>query len=276
MNRAGIHTGPVGVGCGSWGAIDDVAVASLVDRALALGVTFFDSARSYGDSEEKLGRALGHRGSLATKGGYGVEPIPEWTPQAITAGIRRALQVTRRPRLEVFFLHSCPLHVLRQPGLVEALEQAKADGFIGASGYSGDGASLAWCVDSGRFDAVQASYSLFDQANAPILQRAKEKGMLVVLKRALGGSVWERAPSDEATTAYAQRMATMQLQLSGGWLETAVRFAACASFVDVMLLGTRSPTHLEAAVIAAAKGPLDEGLHRHCVSRFDQQWPAHI
>jgi aryl-alcohol dehydrogenase-like predicted oxidoreductase len=272
--------GRIGLGCGALGDLEPAAAQAMIDGALERGVRLFDTARSYGTSEEKLGRALGTRGLVSTKGGYGVEPVEEWTPQAITAGIARAREIMQRPCIDLFFLHSCPLPVLQRPGLVEALEAAKDKGWIRHLGYSGDGEALSWVIETGRFDAVQASYSVFDQSNAPALRRAKERKMRVLAKRPLAGSVWERSPNDDATRAYATRMHELHLLLPMPWLEAAVRFASWAPFVDVALVGTKRLEHLSAALDASAKGPLDDALVALIEERFQARsggaWPAYV
>lgn len=274
----------LGLGCGALGdpaALDDEAAQGLVHGALELGVTVFDAARSYGLAEARLGRAL--RGSssakVSTKGGYGVEPIPEWTGAAVRAGIERACATLGLARLEVFHLHSCPLEVLRKPELVDALHAARAEGRIARAGYAGDGDALAWAVECGAFDAVEASFSLFDQANAATLRAARARGLWVLAKRPLGGAVWRHPGNDPATRAYRQRFEAMALQADLPWDDFAARFVAHAPEVDVMLLGTRSLAHLRAVKTAIDEGPLPDELVELARSAFaahGAHWPAQI
>jgi len=65
LGGTGIEVSRIGVGCGRFGRddpakLDDDAAAEFVDRAIELGVNFFDTANSYADgqSEEILGDAL--------------------------------------------------------------------------------------------------------------------------------------------------------------------------------------------------------------------------
>ena len=63
----------VGLGCNNFGALDVEASRRVVDRAIAAGITLFDTADVYGNrggSESQLGEILGPRRSdivLATK-----------------------------------------------------------------------------------------------------------------------------------------------------------------------------------------------------------------
>lgn len=269
------------LGCGGLGdpTTDEAQVTALLRGALDRGVTLFDAARSYGLAEERLGRVVAPSplARFSTKGGYGVEPIPEWTGPAVRASIERACERLRVDRLEIFHLHSCPLAVLQRPGLVEALHQARAAGRIARAGYAGDGDALVWAVESGAFDAVEASFSLFDQANGPTLLRARAKGIWVLAKRPLGGAVWSRPAADDATRAYRHRFELMGFEAGAPMDELAARFVAHAPEIDVMVLGTRRLEHLEAVAAAIARGPLPEPTARALREKFaahGAHWPA--
>ncbi len=59
-----LEVSAVGLGCNAFGSrCDEATAASIVGRALDAGITFFDTANSYGDglSEQFIGRALGSR-----------------------------------------------------------------------------------------------------------------------------------------------------------------------------------------------------------------------
>ena len=246
----------IGLGCGALGepSLDEVQVQALLDGAVELGVTVFDAARSYGIAEARLGRGLrGRSVTISTKGGYGVEPVPEWTGTAITEGIERARRLLGVERIDVFHLHSCPLEVLQRPELTDALQAAKRAGRIVRAGYSGDNEALSWAVESGFFDAVQASFSVFDQSNGPALRRAKARGLWVMAKRALGGAVWKGLGTDDAGREYRRRLEVMGLQVDE---DLAARFVAHAPEVDVALVGTTRLEHLRQVMEAVARGPL--------------------
>jgi aryl-alcohol dehydrogenase-like predicted oxidoreductase len=86
---------------GQWGNPDEHACRQMVDRALAAGVTLFDTADIYdfGTSEELLGRALAGRRDdvvLATKVGNAMSDDPSerglsrrWVVQSCEASLRR-------------------------------------------------------------------------------------------------------------------------------------------------------------------------------------------
>lgn len=274
FGSSGLWVSPIALGTGS--GCDE----RLIHGALDLGVTLFDTARSYGDSEERLGRHLRGRDALiSTKGGYGVDGVPDWTGEAVTKGIDRALGVLQVERIAIFHLHSCPMDVLVRGELHEALSRARAAGKIHVAAYSGDNAELAWAVGARRFGGVQASLSLFDQQNLPVLQQATGLGLGVLAKRPLAGAVWRgHAPRDEATRAYRERMEAMALQPDPlGWDEAAVRFGAYVPGVSALLVGATRLQSLRACVEAFGKGPLAlevEGSFRSAFSAAGREWAA--
>jgi len=72
LGRTGLEASVVGLGCAMLGTVDTHYAVRVVRRALDLGVTFFDAARSYWDAEVKLGLALAdarHRVIVSTKTG---------------------------------------------------------------------------------------------------------------------------------------------------------------------------------------------------------------
>src|SRR4051794_20993274 len=74
VGSSGLQVSTVGLGCNTFGTtVDSAGVDSIVRAALDEGITFFDTADVYGNSESLLGSALGgHRDEvvIATKFGY--------------------------------------------------------------------------------------------------------------------------------------------------------------------------------------------------------------
>jgi aryl-alcohol dehydrogenase-like predicted oxidoreductase len=82
LGKSGMQVSVTGLGCNNFGMrIDAAETKAVVDRAIELGVTFFDTADIYGGtkSEEFLGQALGARRKdvvVATKFGGPVGGLP--------------------------------------------------------------------------------------------------------------------------------------------------------------------------------------------------------
>jgi len=266
LGTTGLRVSALGLGAGriSGPETSDGDVDRLVGRALDLGVTLLDTARSYGLSEERLGRALAGRRErvvLSTKVGYGVPGLPDWTGPCVAAGVDAALARLRTDRLDLVHLHSCGREVLEGGEVVEALLRAVEAGKVRVAAYAGEGEALRWAVRSGAFGAVQCSVSAVDQAELDgAVAEARAGGLGVLGKRALGNAPWRfesRPPEPDVAEAW-DRFQALGLEPGGlAWHEIFLRFAAFAPGVSAALVGTASPEHLAEAARAAEAGPLD-------------------
>lgn len=302
LGTTGLNVSAVGFGAGSIGeagadrTASDAEVDRLIGAALDAGVTLFDTARSYGLSEERLGGALAGRRAqvvLSTKVGYDTPGIPDWTGPCIEAGVDAALRRLRTDWLDLVHLHSCGLDVLARGDVVEALRRAVAAGKVRVAAYSGEGEALEWAVRSGAFGSIQCSVSVVDQAVlGGAVAQARSRGLGVLAKRALGNAPWRFATRPQAgdvaeawerfralcseladpdgragapaAPAEASRWAPVVeaagAPAGGGampWAEVFTRFAGHAPGVDALLVGTSRAAHLLAAVDAVGRGPLE-------------------
>ena len=287
FGNTGLEVSALGLGAGSLGEehVPDEVASELLNTALDAGITLIDTARSYGSSEERIGRYVSHRRDeilLSTKGGYGVEGVPDWTGQAITLGIERALVTMKTDRIDVFHLHSCPVEVAMRDDILGALDRARQDGKIIVAAYSGEGEALSRAVRAGRFGSVECSVNLFDQNSLEyVLPAAQHKGIGVIAKRPLANAVWthrEWPRGDHAT--YWERMQAMQLDPGDvEWPELALRFSAFTPGVACAIVGTSRPDHLRDAIESIEKGPLPPSLRLRICASFQSKergWSGHV
>ncbi len=269
FGATGLLVPPLGLGAGGLGdpALDEGEVGRLLNGALDLGATLVDTARSYGLSEERIGRHLGHRRGefvLVTKVGYGVDGEADWTAGCVRRGIDEALRRLRTEVIDLVLLHSCPAATLGDEGILAALDEARRAGKVRSAGYSGEGAPLAMAIESGRFGAVECSVNLCDQRGLEsTVPAAASRGLGVIGKRPLANAPWRHAVrperQDEATSW--ERWRAMGLEPAGlDWDELALRFAAHAPGVSCCVVGTSRLEHLRRDVELAARGPLPTAL----------------
>lgn len=273
VTALGFGAGPLGDG-----RLAETDADALVHAALDHGITMFDTAPSYGSSEERLGRALGTRRKdvvIATKGGYGVEGVADWSGEGIRLGIDAALGRLHTDVIDVFLLHSCDAVTLMRDDIHRELQRAKAAGKIRTAGYSGENEALAAAVRSGRFDVVECSVSPLDRASlATSVADAAARGLGVLAKRPLTNGAWRHgAPPDAPDVrTYWDRARTLQLDPSPlNWPDLLARFAAYAPGVSSALVGTSRRDHLGWAVAAVLQGPLAQALQSH----LDDAWKLH-
>jgi aryl-alcohol dehydrogenase-like predicted oxidoreductase len=280
----GLTVSMVGLGAGQVGEADvtEEAASEVLNGALDLGVTLIDTAATYGTSEERIGRHVGHRRDefvLSSKGGQSVDGHPDWSVGSLTASIDRSLRRTRSERIDILFLHSCPVEVLRRGDLQEALDQAVTAGKVGVAGYSGDNEHLVFAVESGRFAAIETSVNIADQWNLRnVVGRRPELG--VIAKRPIANAPWrfEQRPSGHYAELYWERL--RELDLDPGdldWAEFALRYTVHAAGVHTAIVGTAKLANLRRNVAAATRGPLPPELLEavdEAWRRVGGDWPA--
>lgn len=259
-------------------AFEESEAERILNAVLDLGINLIDTARGYGLSEERIGRYLAHRRGeyiLSSKGGYGVEGVPDWTGEVITKGIERALRLMQTEHIDIFHLHSCPLEIAQREDILKALEQARQAGQIRIAAYSAENAALEWAVGCGHFGSVQTSVNLFDQRNQiSALPTALQKGVGVIAKRPVANVPWqfEARPVGQYAEEYWHRMKTMALEPIGmDWHELALRYSAHVPGVSSIIAGTRSLKNLRKNVELVNKGPLPQSE----VERWNAAFAAH-
>lgn len=181
LGDSGLMVSVVGLGCNAFGTrMDGRRVQSVVDAALEAGITFFDTADTYGRgaSEELLGKALGRRRDdvvVATKFGMDMEGAngPDWGARASRRYVRRAVEASLR-RLGTDHID---LYQLHQPDLVTPIEETLAamtelvsEGkvrYLGCSNFAAwEVVDASWTsTTSGleRFVTAQNEYSLYNR-----------------------------------------------------------------------------------------------------------------
>lgn len=141
----------------------------LVRRAAEAGVTKFDTARAYGDSEERLGEALASRKAVRTI--TKLSPLKDLAADASRADVRAAvdasiaesLSALRRARIDCLLLHRAA-HMTAFGGavwerLIERLEDGTALA-LGVSVQSPDEALAALASPDVRH--IQLPFNLLD------------------------------------------------------------------------------------------------------------------
>ena len=205
MERLGIETSLLGFGCMRFptdkeGKIDRARAKAMLEKALAAGVNYFDTAWPYhgGESELIVGEALkGHpRNSffLATK-------LPCWEVKSLADVDRifnRQLEKLQTDYIDFYLMHAMnrgSWGEMRKLGVVERLEQLKSEGKIRYLGFSfHDSYEVFEEILSYRdwdFCQIQLNYmDTEEQAGLKGYALAEKMGVpLVIMEPVKGGSL---------------------------------------------------------------------------------------
>jgi aryl-alcohol dehydrogenase-like predicted oxidoreductase len=167
LGRSELGVSRVGLGCNNFGRrIDRDATRRVVEAALDAGITFFDTAESYGegDSERFLGAALGERRSqvvVATKFGWGPADLPGGDPVRVHRALESSLERLGTDVVDLLYYHR-PDGVTPLAETLGAMQELVEAGTVRALGLSNvDVGLLEEAAASGvEVAAVQNRYSL--------------------------------------------------------------------------------------------------------------------
>lgn len=191
LGASGLVVSESGLGCNNFGRrIDLEATRTVVDAAIDAGVTLFDTADAYGESETFLGEVLqGRRDDvvIATKFGLdlGGDLGPDWGARGGRRYIRKAVERSLR-RLRTDWIDLYQLH-RPDPGTpleetLSALNELVTEGtvrYIGSSNLSAwqvaDADWTARRAGLARFVSAQNEYSLLDRSAETELLPACER-----------------------------------------------------------------------------------------------------
>lgn len=290
FGATGLLVTPLGLGAQWLGdpAVPERDVEALLQAVQAAGINLIDTARSYGLSEQRLGRCLKPVRAqfvLSTKLGYDIAGEPDWSRECVRRGVDEALQRLQTDWIDIVHLHSCPLAVLQQGEVIQALQAAKQHGKIRCVAYSGENDALAFAIASGAFDSIQCSVNLLDQHSLhAMLPEALARGLGVLGKRPLANTVWQypQQPERPDLQVYWQRWQQLAPTIASeayDRAELALRFAAFALPVHAVLVGTTRAARIADNVATVAKGPLSFALQqqiRMAYAAVGADWPGLI
>jgi aryl-alcohol dehydrogenase-like predicted oxidoreductase len=258
LGRTGARVSRLGIGCAYFQRkrVTPDDVRATLHRALELGVTYLDTAPTYGNpetgfAEEKMGPAIAEirdKVFLVTKT---EEPTYEGTWKLI----RQSLKRMRTDRLDLVHLHNFGDEklwgdhqlVFGDHGAMAALREARRQGvvrFIGASGHLHP-TRFHQALDSGEIDVlmnavnfvVRHTYDFEDK----VWSRARHMNLGLVAMKVLGGAAREQGG----------------FKMDEKYYEQAIRYALSIPGIAVAVIGLENLAELEkAATVVARAQPL--------------------
>lgn len=316
FGRAGWMVGEIRYGMwgmGSWsGSSDEESLRSL-QRAVDLGCNFFDTAWAYGEgrSEALLGELV-RRNPRAKI--YTATKIPpknrQWPsrpgsalddcfpPEHIDEYVRRSLENAGLESFDLVQFHVWEDAWAEDDRWAKKIEELRREGLLKVVGISinrWEPSNGVGAVRSGRVDAVQVIYNVFDQNPEDELFPACVEHDVAVIARVpfdegtLTGTLTKESkwPEDDWRNTYfvpenlvpsVERADALKplLPHGTGMPEMALRFILSHEAVSTVIPGMRKTAHVESNAAASDAGPLPEELlaelKKHRWERRPTRW----
>lgn len=189
LGRTGLVANKNGFGALPIQRVSAEYAGQLLRKAYEAGVNFFDTARSYTDSEEKMGLALAdvrEQIIIATK-------TPSTTVEGFWKDLETSLSLLKTDHVDIYQFHNpafCP-----KPGdgtgLYEAMEEAKAQGKIRFIGITNHRLAVAEeAVRSGLYDTLQFPFCyLATEKDLDLVELCKKQNMGFISMKGLSGGL---------------------------------------------------------------------------------------
>ncbi len=310
LGRAGVKVSPVALGTVNFSWLTDEAESfAMMDRALELGVNFFDTSNNYnaGQTEALIGRWLAQGGGrrehivLATKvyskpNEWGA-PDPakrtgEWvgpndhglSARHIRAAVEASLTRLQTDHIDLYQTHHVD-RAVRFEELWQAMELLVAQGkviYVGSSNYAGwhiaKAQEAAKCRGFLGFVSEQSVYNLANrQVELEVIPACEAYGLgFVPYSPLAGGQLGGRSGADAGSrrafmpkSAKADAYQALCDELGLAPADVAVAWVAQQPGVTAPIIGPRTMAQLEANV-AAAQLQLDASA----IERLDELFPG--
>jgi aryl-alcohol dehydrogenase-like predicted oxidoreductase len=284
LGRTGLKVSRLGMGglfVSSHGSERQEGIRA-VRRALALGITYIDTAPGYRDSEEVVGAALKEVRTpyiLSTK--LGGRPLP-FNPQdkrALRESVETSLRLLNRDALDILMIHEpdrpgqydwfSDWENFRGP-VCDFLDDLKSEGLIRFTGLGGTTAyTLPHIIATGRYDVVLTAFNyslLWQEALISVIPEAKRHGVGIIAGSPLQqgalakpyidevnhGAPWLSPPRREQFKKLYALVDDLGIPLP----ELALRFVWSNPDISTVLMGSRSVAEVAANIAAVEQGPL--------------------
>ena len=195
LGRTGLQVSRCGFGALPIQRLEQTPAVKLLRHAYDQGINFFDTARGYTDSEEKIGIALAPVRKnivLATK-------TPAKTRQGVQADLEKSLAQLQTDMIDVYQLHN-PAEIpdpADPDSSYAALVEARQKGQIRFIGLTNHRLSTALAAArSGLFDTIQFPLSLLSSAeDLELISVCRQHDVGVIAMKALSGGLLTHIPS---------------------------------------------------------------------------------
>ena len=189
LGKTGLVIEKNGFGCLPIQRISEQDAVYLLRKAYDGGIRFFDTARAYSDSEQKVGAAFSAMRDkivLATK-------TAAQTADAFWKDLETSLCMLKTDHIDIYQFHNpafCPKPG-GEDGLYDAALEAKKQGKIRHISLTNHRLKVAHeAIDSGLYDTLQFPFSyLAGEQELELVQKCREKNMGFIAMKGMAGGL---------------------------------------------------------------------------------------
>jgi hypothetical protein len=260
LGKTGLKVTTVGFGCMI------TSDGSVVQRAADLGITYFDSARSYqsGNNERMVGAALAHRRKdivLSTKTGAN-------SKEQALQHIDTSLTELGTDHVDIWYLHGKTSPAAVTDDLIEAQQIAKKAGkirFAGVSTHGGQKELLPFLAKHPQVDVILTTYNFtMEPFMKDVIEEASKAGKGIVAMKVMAGGFRRLQPTDPNYK---------RLKSDGGML-AALKWTLNNPFVHTTIPSMTDMDQLEENIKAMAH-PFDAGDQKLLARQLEHIGPLY-
>ena len=169
---------------------------TVLRHAFERGITYFDTANAYRDSEEKIGMAFA---GMRDKVVIATKSLMR-SAEGLAAHLENSLRMLQTEYIDLYQLHQIAQEkdwreATGPNGALEAVMKAKTAGKVRHIGVTSHSLPMAVrLVQSGLFDTIQFPFNLIEEAaKEELIGAAQSKGMAFICMKPFGGGVIDNA-----------------------------------------------------------------------------------
>lgn len=267
FNRSSLEFSKIGIGSVQFGmdygytkARTQDQVDQILDACVKNAINWIDTARDYGDSEEKIGNYLERRRKsnfvIATKLSR-VQPSTVESEQALFThllnSISSSLEMLGVEKVEILQTHQTDDFVVENRFFWDGIHRLKERGLFnlfGLSIYDADQAMRLVEKYEDFIDVVQAPYNLFDRRCESLFSLCNRKGIGVISRSTFLKGVIPAENSDipselEEVKWFKNRLAKITKKVGLTVSELALLFVVRSQQVGSAVVGMNSPDEVQ-------------------------------
>lgn len=252
-----------------FGKPSDEKAIDLLLKAADSGINLFDTAPTYGNSEELLGKSVSKRKDciIATK--VSLPKNPDGRPiygkelqSLVENSVNESLKRLKRSRIDILLIHNATKEAIHQGDIILAISRLVEKGIVKFTGATVYGVENGLAVIESGLDIIQVAYNILDQRMTDAVFAAAERKKIGIIARSalLKGVLSSRAnwlPTELSNLKKASLEIKNALSISLEELSRiAFRFCISSPYVATTLFGARTSNELDEALLAIQEGVL--------------------